>query len=81
MVDTDRSRDEKVIDTVTIDQMYFLSRRSTPLPPTIGIRTSDPAAAESGPDAGEFLIELVDGRPQLSDLIRPLHDQRYRGGG
>ena len=68
VVDTDRSRNEKVIDTVTIDQMYLESRRSTPLPPTIGIRASDSAAAETGPDAGEFLIELVDGRPQLSDL-------------
>jgi hypothetical protein len=68
VVDTDRSRDEKVIDTVTIDQMYFLSRRSTSLPPTIGIRTSDVAAAETGPDPGEFLIELMDGRSQLSDL-------------
>ena len=68
VVDTDRLLNEKVIDTVTIDQMYMESRRSTPLPPAIAVRASDPAAAETGPNAGAFLIELVDGRPLLTNL-------------
>ena len=52
VVDTNRLLNEKVIDTVTIDQMYFLSRRSAPPPPTIGIRASDPIARGNGPGPG-----------------------------
>ena len=53
VVDTDQSLNEKTIDTVTIDHMYFLSEGSTP---AVSIRATDAAASETAPDLGEFTV-------------------------
>jgi len=68
VVDTNRSPRENVTDTVAIDHMYFLSERTSALPPAVSIRAADAAASESGPDAGEFVVELTDGAALENNL-------------
>ena len=66
--DTNRSRGENVADTVQIDEMHFLSERSTALPPRVSITASDASASETGPDSGEFTVSLSDGIAQATDI-------------
>ena len=67
VTDTDRGK-EPVADSVTIDEMYFLSQRSGELPLRVAIRAADAAAAEEGADPGTFVIEVTGGGPLESDL-------------
>jgi len=59
---------ESAPSAVTIDEMYFLSRHAGSLPPRVAIRATDDSASETGPDTGEFLIELVGGEVLDTDL-------------
>lgn len=68
VVDTDRKQNENVVDTVQIYYMAFVSRRTSPLPPTVSVIASDPLASESGPDAGAFRIELTEDEALPNDL-------------
>lgn len=68
VIDTNRSRGESSVDTVQVEEMYFLSERSTALPPRISVSVTDSTASEAGPNAGEFTFSLADGITQTNDL-------------
>ena len=68
VTDTNRSKNERSLDSVQVDEMFFVSERSNPLPPRISIESTDPNASEAGPDPGEFVISLVDGIAQATDI-------------
>ena len=67
VVDSDRQQNEASIDSVMVDQIGFISRRSVPLPPLVTIETIDAYGSEWGNEPVSYRFTLD--RELREDLV------------